>query len=358
MRRTPSHLPRPRAGAAVRIRALAAVAVTAMGLVLAACGGAPPASHVRTLTIGAYTTPREVLDQRILPAFARAWLTRTGDTIRFAESYQGSGAQARAIAGGFTADIAFLSLEPDLETIARAKLLRAGADSANPGRVVSRSLVVLAVRPGNPKHIRTWDDLARPGIAVLTPNPATSGGARWNVAALIGAALRGGTSAPAGDTTAAEALLVTVLKNVSIMDKGARESMLTFEQGVGDVAITYENEVFAARHAGVAIDYVIPSATLWIETPAAVVDVYADRHGVHDVADSLVAYLTGADAQRAFADFGYRPIGTDSAATASFPPAPAGAFTIRDLGGWKAVNHAMFDRGALFDRAKDRVGAQ
>ncbi len=342
---------RPRGWAPLGARAAAL-------LLLAACGGTPRAAHVRTLTIGAYTTPREVLDERILPAFARAWLARTGDTIRFEESYQGSGAQARAIAGGFSADVAFLSLVPDLETIVRAGLIHPGADSATTGTVVSRSLVVLAVRPGNPKGIRDWDDLAKPGVIVLTPNPATSGGARWNVAALVGAALRGATSAPAGDTAAAEALLTSVLANVTIMDQGARESMLTFEHGVGDVAITYENEVFAARRAGASLDYVIPAATLWIETPAATIDVYAERHRVRDVADSLVVYLASADAQRAFAAFGYRAIGADPPGDAAFPPVPHGAFTIHDLGGWPAVNGAMFVRGAMFDRAKRRVAAR
>src|ERR671926_1082596 len=182
----------------VRFRAGALVALgTAL---VAACdrkvGEAATSAHptARTLTLGAYTTPREVYGRRIIPAFAKHWNERTGQEVKFQESYLGSGAQARAIVGGFEADVAALSLEPDIEQITKAKLITHDWKAAANGGMVSRSVVVIAVRPGNPKNIHGWDDLRRPGINVLTPNPRTSGGAMWNIAAIYGAALRGGTS--------------------------------------------------------------------------------------------------------------------------------------------------------------------
>lgn len=312
---------------------------------------APPAA-VRTLTLGAYTTPREVYGQGIIPAFQRHWKTRTGEEVRFEASYLGSGAQARAIVGGFEADVAALSLEPDIDTLVQAGLItrdwRAGPNQG----IVTRSLVVLAVRPGNPQGIKGWDDLRRERLAVLTPNVRTSGGAMWNICALYGAALRGSTSAPKGDATAAEALLADVLRNVKVMDKGARESIINFEKGVGDVAITYENEVLVGRKAGRTYDYVVPAATILIENPVAVVDQYADRHGNRDLAEAFVAFLATAEAQHAFVEFGLRPVDSGVAQeVADRFPAVQDLFSIRDLGGWAQVAKTLFAPGAAYDRA-------
>jgi sulfate/thiosulfate transport system substrate-binding protein len=331
---------------------VAAAAISLCGCAAKENGDAVPE---RTLTLAAYTTPREAY-REILPAFAAHWKREHGEDLRFEESYLGSGAQARAVAAGFRADVAALSLEPDIHTLVKAGLVDSSWKSAPHDGIVSRSLVVFAVRPGNPRNIRTWDDLARPGVEVLTPNPATSGGAMWNIAALVGAALRGGTSAAGNDTAAAERLLRAVLKNVRIMDKGARESMLTFEQGVGDVAITYENEVLTARASGQKMDYVVPPSTIWIDNPAAVVQGYADRKNNRDVAGGLVAYLTGEEAQRTFAKNGYRPvltglIGIDAALTAAVP----GAFSIESLGGWPHVVDVVFSPTGIFSRALQAV---
>jgi len=322
-------------------------------LLVAAAALLPATSSLaqRTLTIGAYTTPREAY-RAILPAFAAQWKQQHGENLRFAESYLGSGAQARAIVAGFQADVAALSLAPDVDRLVRAGLVDNGwAANANKG-IVTRSVVVFAVRPGNPKNIRTWDDLAKPGVSVLTPNPATSGGAMWNIAALVGAALRGNTSVAAGDTAAATGLLQGILRNVKIMDKGARESMLTFEQGVGDVAITYENEVLTARAAGQKMDYVIPPGTIWIENPVAVVRGYSDDHRNTDLARAFVAYLWSSEAQLIFAKNGYRPViqnlaGMDAALTRPV----TGAFSIADLGGWPHVVDVVFSPSGLFNTA-------
>jgi sulfate/thiosulfate transport system substrate-binding protein len=334
-------------------------------LAAAGCGRSGQASQAdkggggtRSLTLGAYTTPREVYGREILPAFAKHWKERTGQEVKFQESYLGSGAQARAIVGGFEADVAALSLEPDIEQIAKAKLLTHDWKTAANGGMVSRSVVVIAVRPGNPKHISGWDDLRRPGIDVVTPNPRTSGGAMWNVAAIYGAALRGGTSAPKGDSAAAERFLRDVFRNVSVMDKGARESLLTFETGAGDAAITYENEVLVARKAGKAMDYVVPSSTILIENPVAVVDVYADKHGNRELADEFVKFLATPEAQRAYASYGLRPVDAKIAqeGAGDFPAVPA-LFTIRDLGGWPSVTKTLFAPDGVFERVTAKTAA-
>ena len=309
------------------------------------------ATAARTLTLGAYTTPREVYGREILPAFAREWKTKTGEDLRFEESYLGSGAQARAIVGGFEADVVALSLEPDIEQIARAKLITHDWRAMPNRGIVSRSIVVIAVRAGNPKRIADWDDLRRAGVEVVTPNPRTSGGAMWNIAAMYGAALRGGTSAPAGDSAAAARLLGDVLKNVIIMDKGARESLITFEKGIGDAAITYENEVIVARQSGQKVDYVVPRATIIIENPVAVVDAYADAHGNRALADAFVRFLATPDAQKAYGRYGLRPVGPSTTAdSANTLPVVQSPFSIADLGGWPAVMASLFGSDGVFER--------
>lgn len=317
-------------------------------------GGEP----TQTLTLAAYTTPREAFGRGILPAFAREWQVREQRRVAFEESYVGSGAQARAVAAGLEADVVALSLEPDVEHLVQAGLITHAWRERAAGGMVSRSVVVIGVRPGNPRGIRGWDDLTRPGVKVLTPSPRTSGGAMWNVAAIFGAAWLGHTAAPAGDSLAAENLLRDVLANVVIMDKGARESLLTFEQGVGDAVVTYENEVLAARDAGQPMDYVIPDGTLLIENPVAVVDGYADRNGTRVLADAFVDFLLTPGSQRKFAEHGFRPVSDAIAAEyrGRFPPV-TNLFTVRDLGGWPALIRQLFDDGAVFPRASARTAA-
>jgi sulfate/thiosulfate transport system substrate-binding protein len=310
-----------------------------------------------TLTLGAYTTPREAY-RELLPAFADEWRLKTNGAITFEESFLGSSAQARAIIGGFEADVAALSLEPDIETLVKAGLITHDWKSRGLGGMVSRSIVVIAVRPGNPKNIKTWDDLSRPDVKVLTPNPRTSGGAMWNVAAIYGAALRGHTTAAKGDTAAAETLLRGILANVSIMDKGARESIITFESGVGDAAITYENEVLVSKDAGKQMDYVIPPGTILIENPIAVIDTYAKKHGTEAAATALIDFLMSPDAQRKYAKYGLRPADDKMAQEYrdKYPDVPS-LFTIRDLGDWPAVTTKVFAPGGIFERASSKVVA-
>jgi sulfate/thiosulfate transport system substrate-binding protein len=352
----------------MRSLASRASVTVAAALLLAACsdeaptagaGPTQPTPAVRTLVLGVYTTPREAYGKAIIPAFQRLWKERTGEEVRFQESYLGSGAQSRAIVGGFEADIAALSLEADIDSIAKAGLITHDWKAGTGNGMVTRSIVVLAVRPGNPKGIRNWDDLRAPRLSVLTPNVRTSGGAMWNLCALYGAARRGQTAMPADDVVAAEKLLADVLRNVSVMDKGARESIVTFEKGVGDVAITYENEVLVGRQAGRDYEYVVPRSTILIENPVAVVDAYVDKHKSRDLAEAFVAFLRTPQAQRAFAEYGYRPVDEAVAqeVEARFPRVHD-LFTIADLGGWAEVQKTLFAPGAAYDRVSASLGGR
>src|SRR6266545_7550421 len=195
----------------------------------AGCGDtSDPAGNKVTLILGAYTTPREAYGKAIIPAFQRYWKEKTGQEVEFRESYQGSGAQSRAIISGFEADIAALSLEGDIDRIAEEGLITHDWKSRPNRGIVSTSVVVIAVRPGNPKGIRDWPDLAKPGLNVLTPDPKTSGGAQWNINAIYGAALRGFSGVPKDNPADAARFLQSIFRNVSIMDKGARESITNY----------------------------------------------------------------------------------------------------------------------------------
>ena len=328
----------------------AGLATVALAIGLAACrreapasGAAPAAAKTTTLLLGAYTTPREVYRDAILPAFEKAWKEKSGGAVEFRTSYQGSGAQARAIIGGFEADIAALALAPDIDRIAAEKLITHDWKTRPHGGMVTNSVVVIAVRKGNPAKIKDWTDLTRSGLNVLTPDPKTSGGAMWNINAIYGAALRGHAGVPANDPKAAAGFLASVFKNVSIMDKGARESIMTFEKGAGDAAITYENEVLTAQAAGEPIEYVVPKSTILIQNPAALVDSYVDKHGTREAATAFLDFVVTPDAQRSFAKFGFRPVDPDAAKEfeGKFPRVED-LWTVEDLGGWPKVLEEIY----------------
>ncbi len=305
-----------------------------------------------SITLAAYTTPREAYGKGIIGAFRKQFRERNGKDITIRESYLGSGAQARAIVGGFDADLAALSLEPDIETLKKAKLISHDWKAGKYGGMVTHSVVVIGVREGNPKGIKTWQDLARPGVEVLTPNVRTSGGAMWNVLAIYGAAMLGHAEAPAGDQEAAVRLLASILRNVKIMDRGARDSMLTFERGTGDAIITYENEILVGRAEGKRYDYVTPSATILIENPVALIDVNVERHKSREATQAFIDFLFTPEAQRAYSEHGLRPVVESVAAEVKGKFAPVEhPFTIRDLGDWSEVQRVVFaDKGA-YDRA-------
>ena len=324
---------------------------------LQGCGGARKSGNSITLILGGYTTPREAYGKAVIPAFQKYWKGKTGQDVEFQESYQGSGAQSRAIIGGFEADIAVLSLEGDIDKIAEAGLITHDW-KAKPNRaMVSTSIVVIAVRGGNPKGIKDWADLAQPGLNVLTPDPKTSGGAQWNINAIYGAALRGFAGVAKDDKTAAQEFLKSVIRNVSIMDKGARESITNFEKGVGDAAITYENEVLVSRKSGQNYDYVVPHSTILIENPVALVDKYVDKHGVREVAEAFVDFLWTADAQRGYAQYGLRPV-VPTAVGADllnqFPAVPD-LWKIDYLGGWKKVADDIYGPQGVYSKIGEEL---
>jgi sulfate/thiosulfate-binding protein len=309
-------------------------------LLVLALGGCTPGSGGSTepadvLTIGAYSVVREALHEALLPAFAARWKAKTGRDVRFEESYNGSGAQSRAIAAGFDADVAILSLEDDIEALVKAGLVAETWRSGPTKGMVTRSLVVIAVRPGNPMGIRDWRDLANDGVGVLYPDPKTSGGARWNINAIYGAGLLGDREGPP-DKVAAKSLLTAVQTNVVIMDSSGRQSLATFERGTGDAAVTYENELRLRLKRGrgdAGLDAIVPPRTLLIEGPAAVVDASVERHGNRPLAEAFLEFLRSPDGQAILADYGFRPLDQ---------PPPPGTFTMADLGGWPKVKAEVY----------------
>jgi len=324
--------------------------------VLEGCGESNNNPNTVTLTLGAYTSPREAYRKALIPAFQKFWKDQTGNDVKFRDSYQGSGAQSRAIVGGFEADIAVLSLEGDIDKIADAGLITHDWRSITNRGIVSTSIVVIAVRPGNPKNLNDWSDLAQPGISILTPDPKTSGGAQWNINALYGAALRGFAGVPKDDQNAAQQFLTNVLRNVSIMDKGARESITTFEKGVGDAAITYENEVLVARQAGQTYDYIVPHSTILIENPVALVDKYVDKHGVREVAEGFIKFLFSDEAQRGYIKYGLRPaMQNEATANTTQFPSVEDLWKIDYLGGWKKVTTEIYGPQGVFSKAMEEV---
>jgi sulfate transport system substrate-binding protein len=333
-----------------RATVLAAMAILFLGSTLQGCGPRAGDGTKVTLILGGYTTPREAYGKGVIPAFQKFWKEKTGRDVEFQESYQGSGAQARAIIGGFEADIAALSLEGDIDKIAGAGLITHDWRTSPNRGIVSTSIVVIAVRPGNPKGINDWFDLSQQGLNVLTPDPKTSGGAQWNINAIYGAALRGFAGVAKDDKAAAEEFLTNVLRNVSIMDKGARESITNFEKGVGDVAITYENEVLVARLMGQTYDYVVPRSTILIENPVALVDKYVDKHGVRDTAEGFVSFLLTREAQQAFAKYGLRPADPASKSAEQEFPRVEDLWKVDYLGGWKRLTEEIYGTQGVYSK--------
>jgi sulfate/thiosulfate-binding protein len=271
--------------------------------------------------------------------------TPQGKGVSFDQSYASSGEQSRAVESGLPADVVAFSLEPDVTRLVDADLVAPEwAKDVHEG-MVSDSVVVLAVRKGNPKGIKGWDDLVRDDIEVITPNPFTSGGARWNVMAAYGAQLRMGKS----EEEAVE-YLRKLFHNVPVQDKSARESLQTFAGGKGDVLIAYENEAITAQQKGEDLDYVIPDQTILIENPIAVVS--ESKHP--EQAQAFVDFVRSEPAQKVFARKGYRSILPELVDAKRYPK-PKTLFTIAELGGWPKVMETFFDRddGIVADIERD-----
>ena len=313
-----------------RIAVTAAVlAVAVVSLAAAGCGSSSAAGgDSDKLTLVAYSTPREAYEA-LIPAFQK---TAAGKGISFDQSYGASGDQSRAVDGGLPADVVAFSLAPDVTRLVDSGLVaKDWADGPHKG-MVTDSVVVFVVRKGNPKGIKTWDDLLKDGIEVINPNPFTSGGARWNVMAAYGAQLKQGKS----EDEAVE-YLKKLVANIPVQDKSAREALQTFVGGKGDVMLAYENEAITAQQKGEDVDYVVPDQTILIENPAAVTTDASTK------AKAFLDYLTTPAAQKIFAEKGYRPVVKDAAPDVTFPDPPQ-LFTIEDVGGWDAVMDKFFDR--------------
>ena len=335
-----------------RVQILGFVTAMAISGLVAGCGSSsgPVASSGDVIKLGAYSVVREAFHDALIPAFQQHWKQKTGREVSFEESYNASGAQARAIASGFDADVAILSHSGDMNQLVAANRVAKDWDQNATHGIVTHSVVVIGHRDGNPKGIKDWSDLAKPGVGVLYPDPKTSGGARWNINAIYGSALLASKAASGGspDLAAVGDLLKRVQANVVNMDASGRQSMASFsERGIGDAVVTYENEILLRKKEAKPIEYVVPEATLLIESPAAVVDSSVEKHKNREVATAFLAFLTSSEGQKLLADYGFRPVDPASPALAEFPK-PAKLFTMADLGGWDEVQTAVYGPKGLW----------
>jgi sulfate/thiosulfate-binding protein len=317
------------------------------------CGRTDSANgeRARVLTLSAFSVVREAYDHALLPAFSSWYEARTGTPVRVEASYGASGAQSRAVVEGFEADVVVFSMADDVERLRRAGLITHDFEALPYRGLVSHSVVAFAVRPGNPKSIHDWADLTRADVDVLTANPNTSGGAIWNIAALYGAAQREPAKTELRIDDPSEAL-AHVLGRVEIMDRSGRDSVQTFERGMGDVVLTYENEIVVGQRAGRDYDQVTPHSTLRIDNPAALVDAHVDQHGRRELAEAFLEYLRSPAAQRIFAESGLRPVDPQIAAETEAKVAKvADLFTMDDLGGFTQLKAKLFSPDGAYTRA-------
>jgi sulfate/thiosulfate transport system substrate-binding protein len=314
---------------------VAKIAILSLLGSVSGCGiGSSGSSDTIELSLVSYSTPQAAYAQ-LITAFQA---TPAGKNVRFKQSYGASGDQSRAVAAGLQADIVAFALEPDITRLVDKKLVPADwTNNASKG-MVTNSVVVIGTREGNPKGIRTWSDLTKDGIEVITPNPFTSGGARWNVMAAYGAASQKGKSSAEG-----LAYLGNLFDRVPVQDDSARKSLQTFTQGKGDAFLSYENEAIFAKRNKQPIDYVVPDDTILIENPIAITKTTTHRAE----AQAFLDFLHSSAGQKIYVENGYRPV--DIPVNNVDFPKPPGLFTIADLGGWAAVTKTFFDpeKGAL-----------
>lgn len=338
----------------IRMRRLWSVML--LMIVLTACTEQPSASvnlegtsdHAseQTLIIGAYGVAKDAL-QLIVPEFQREWKEQTGKTIEFQLSYEASGTQARSIVGGMEADIAVLAMEGDVDKLAKADLIPKDWKARDPyAGMVTRSIVVIGTRAGNPLGIQDWQDLTRKDVDVLYPNPKTSGGAQWDINAVYGAGLMIAKEQGQDGEAYAKSLLKSIHERVISMDKSGRASMAAFEYGVGDAIITYENELLSRIKQGVNYEIVVPKYTIQIENPVTVVDRYVDKHGTREAAEAFVAFLRSEQAQELWVEAGFQPV-IDMPGVVTMQ-AREGVFTIEDMGGWDHVRELLYSKRGVW----------
>jgi sulfate transport system substrate-binding protein len=330
---------------------IAASAAIVLGIGIAACGGDDSTAGTGSggsvsgnVSLVAYSTPQEVYEGALEPDFQAG----DGSGVEFSSSFGSSGDQSRAVEAGQPADVVHLPLEPDMTRLVDAGLVAEDYRDAEPyGASPQTSVVAFTVRGGNPKDIQDWDDLVRDDVSVITPNPFTSGGARWNIMAAYGAQLEQGKSEE-------EALqyVADLLANTAKQDASASDALETFTSGEGDVLISYENEAIRAQDAGEDVDYVIPDDTIKIETLAAVTE---DSQNP-EAAQAFLDYLFTPEAQQIWADNGYRPSDPEVLKENEDKfPTPSGLFDIESLGGWEQVSVEFFDpeNGSIAEIERD-----
>jgi sulfate/thiosulfate-binding protein len=308
-----------------------AILAVVVALLAAACGGTSNAANEGSqggkLTLVAYSTPQEAYDA-IIPAFQK---TAEGKGVEFEQSYGASGEQSRAVEAGLPADVVEFALDSDITRLVDAGLIDSDWNQNEYKGILTDSVVSFVVRKGNPDDIQTWDDLLKPGVEVVTPNPFTSGGARWNIMAAYGAQIKQGKS-----KEEAVAYLNELFQHVAVQDASARDALQTFTGGKGDVLLSYENEAITAQQKGENVDYVIPDETILIENPVAVT-----TDGPQSATD-FVKFLYSDEAQKIFGEKGYRPVVKSMAEQFDYKT-PSTLFTIQDFGGWGTVKDEFFD---------------
>jgi sulfate/thiosulfate transport system substrate-binding protein len=291
----------------------------------------------------------------VIPQFVKKWQAEHNQRVTFKQSYGGSGSQTRAVIDGLAADVVHLALASDVSTIEKAGLIQPGWEKAAPNQaIVSKSVAAIVTREGNPKQIKTWEDLAKDDVKWVTANPKTSGGARWNFLALWGAAIKSGKS-----EVQAQEFVTKAFSNVTVLAKDSRESTdIFFKQKQGDALINYENEAILAKQKGEKLVYTVPDLNISIDNPIAVVDKNVDKHGNREVVEAFVKFLYTPAAQQEFAKAGFRPVNEtmskDAAIASQFPPVK-NLFTVGDLGGWNKVQTQFFESGGVFDRIQSSI---
>jgi sulfate/thiosulfate-binding protein len=329
---------------------LAAVGLAALAL----CAFTARAADVTLLNVS-YDPTRELYEE-YNKAFATYWKGKTGDNVTVNQSHGGSGKQARSVIDGLQADVVTLALAYDVDALAKqGKLIPDNWQTRLPNNSAPyTSTIVFLVRKGNPKKIKDWSDLVRPGVSVITPNPKTSGGARWNYLAAWAYALK----QPGGNAASAQEFVHKLYKNVPVLDSGARGSTVTFvERGIGDVLLAWENEAFlASKELGPdKVDIVVPSISILAEPPVSVVDKVVNKRGTRAVAEAYLKYLYSPQGQEIAAKHFYRPRDTAVAAkyASTFPKLPL--VTVDEIfGGWTKAQATHFADGGTFDQIYGR----
>ena len=340
--------------------ALLAAGLLVLGACLPKSGTGARKGETRVITLYGFSVMKEVMDKAVLPAFIEKWKREQGEDVRFIASYAGSETITNQILQGVAADIGIFSIERDVHRLIEKGMVKPDWKTGLPASgIINKTPFIILVRKGNPKGIRDWPDLARPDVAVITPNPKTSGGARWNYLAAWGYALR----QPGGSPDTARALVAAIFRNVPVLDSGARGATNTFVQrGLGDVLLSWENEahLVAGELGAGRFEIVVPSVSILAEPPVALVDAVAGARGPRGLARAYLEFLFTPEAQDIAARHHYRPRVPESAAkhAARFPPAPI--FTVDEaFGGWEKAHREHFADGAEFDRIYgDGAGAR